>query len=83
MGFDYLDDATLETMTEITQLKAKLDREPFRPFIVELVSGREIAISENSEVLLPRRRPELVIAFTDDGVQHEFEISAIASLIEE
>jgi hypothetical protein len=69
-------------MTQITELKAKLGREPFRPFVIELVSGREIVIGAHSEVLLPRKRPALVIAFTEDGLQHEFEISAIARLTE-
>jgi hypothetical protein len=59
-----------------------MEREPFRPFIVELLSGRQIVIGKDSEVLFPRRRPELIIAFTEDGLQHEFEVSVIASLIE-
>jgi hypothetical protein len=42
------------------QLKAKLDREPFRPFIIELTGGRQIQIGQDSEVLFPRRRPELI-----------------------
>jgi hypothetical protein len=69
-------------MTTLTELKTKLEREPFRPFVVELVSGRQVLISEAGDVFLPRRRPERVIAFTIDGLQHEFETSAIASLIE-
>jgi hypothetical protein len=69
-------------MNELIELKAKLAREPFRPFVIELVSGRQIAIGRDAEVLFPRRRPELVIAFTEDGLQHEFEASAIAALIE-
>jgi hypothetical protein len=67
---------------QLIELKAKMGREPFRPFIVELVSGRQIMIGKDSEMLFPRRRPELVIAFTDDGLQYEFETSAIAALIE-
>lgn len=69
-------------MSQISELRAKLDREPFRPFMVELVSGREILIGAETEVLLPRKRPELVIAFTEDGLQHEFEASAITRLVE-
>jgi hypothetical protein len=69
-------------MTEITELKAKLSREPFRPFVVQFVSGRQILIGADSEILLSRKRPELVIAFTEDGLQHEFELSAIARLVE-
>jgi hypothetical protein len=66
----------------INDLKSKLAREPFRPFIIELLSGRRIPVSEAAAVLLYWRRPELVIAFSDEGLQHEFETSAIASLIE-
>ena len=64
---------------QLIELKAKLGREPFRPFVIELVSGRQILIGKDSEVLFPWKRPELVIAFTDDGLQYEFEVSAIAA----
>jgi hypothetical protein len=50
--------------------------------VIELVSGRQILIGKDSEILFSRKRPELVIAFTDDGLQHEFEASAIAALVE-
>ena len=66
----------------INDLKSKLAREPFRPFVIELVSGRRVPISEAEAVLLYWRRPELIIAFSDEGLQHEFETSAITSLIE-
>ena len=66
----------------INDLKSKLAREPFRPFVIELISGRRVPISEAGAVLLYWRRPELVIAFSDEGLQYEFETSAIASLIE-
>jgi hypothetical protein len=66
----------------INDLKSKLAREPFRPFKIELASGRQITISTDSELFFPRKRPGLVIAFTTDGVMHEFEDSALNSLIE-
>ena len=69
-------------MTDPSELKAKLSKRPFRPFIIELDSGTQIAISQDSEVLLPRKRPALAIAFTEDGRQHEFEASAIVRLVE-
>jgi hypothetical protein len=69
-------------MDQLTEFKAKIAREPFRPFVVELVSGRQILIGQESEVIFPKKRPKLVIAFTPDGLQHEFEVSAITSLIE-
>jgi hypothetical protein len=69
-------------MIEATELKAKLAREPFRPFVIELASGRQILIDQNSELFFPRLHPERVIAFTDDGMQHEFDDSAIISLVE-
>jgi hypothetical protein len=69
-------------MIEITELKAKLAREPFRTFVIELASGRQIKIDQDSELFFPRLRPERVIAFTEDGLQHEFDDSAIISLVE-
>ena len=66
----------------INDLKSKLNREPFRPFIIELASGRQIPIGADSELFFPKARPDLVIAFTGNGLSNEFETSAIASLIE-
>lgn len=59
-----------------------MQRQPFRAFIVEFQSGHQILIDAESEVLFPRKRPELIIALTADGLMHEFEASAIARLIE-
>jgi hypothetical protein len=59
-----------------------MSRQPCRPFIVELRSGTQILIDADSEILFPRKRPELIIAFTADGLMHEFETSAIAQLVE-
>jgi hypothetical protein len=63
-------------------LKSKMRREPFRPFIIEFASGASLLIDAETEMLFPRKRPELVIAFTESGLQHEFEQSAIHRLIE-
>jgi hypothetical protein len=63
-------------------LKAKLARQPFRPFVIEFQSGSTIIIGADTEVLFPKKRPELVIAFTAEGLQHEFEVGAIVRLSE-
>jgi hypothetical protein len=69
-------------MNDLLLLKSKMRREPFRTFIIELRSGTQILIDADSEILFPHKRPELVIAFTADGLMHEFETSAIAQLVE-
>lgn len=67
---------------DATTLKAKLARQPFRSFVIELTSGGQIVIGKESELFFPRSRPELVIAFSDDGLQHEFEFAQISRLVE-
>jgi len=69
-------------MNDLETLKAKMRREPFRSFIVELQSGATILIDAETEMLFPYKRPELVIIFTGNGLQHEFEQGAILRLIE-
>lgn len=69
-------------MNNLELLKSKMRREPFRAFIVEFMSGATILIDADTELLFPRKRPELVIAFTGNGLQHEFEEVAITRLIE-
>ena len=69
-------------MNDSGLLEGKMARQPFRPFIVELRSGTRILIDVDSEILFPRKRPGLIIAFSADGLMHEFETSAIAQLVE-
>lgn len=66
----------------IDDLQSRLRREPFRRFVIELASGGAVPIGRDSELLFPRRRPELVIAFTDDGLQHQFEIGSVVRVAE-
>lgn len=64
----------------ISDLKSKLVREPFRQFVIELASGRQILIEADSELFFPKARPELVIAFTADGTMYEFEENVLKSI---
>ena len=57
-------------------------RKPFRPFTINLNDGEAISIVDGHDLLLHPRKPDLVIAFTEDGAMHLFEYSAISSLKE-
>jgi hypothetical protein len=59
-----------------------MHREPFRPFMIELRNGDQILIDADTEISFPRKWPGLVIAFTAGGLIHEFEVNAIAQLVE-
>jgi hypothetical protein len=69
-------------MNNLELLKSKMRSCPFRAFTLEFKSGATILIDAETEILFPRKRPELVIAFTGNGLQHEFEEAAIVRLIE-
>ena len=69
-------------MDNLDLLKSKIRREPFRSFLIEFQSGTTVLIDAETEILFPRKRPELAIVFTGSGLQHEFESSAINRLIE-
>ena len=69
-------------MKDLALLREKMDRQPFRSFVIEFASGSQILVYADSEMLFPRRRPELAIAFTNSGTMHEFEASAIVRLVE-
>ena len=68
---------------KIDELKNLATREPFRPFTVNLLNGDGILIDSPAALLFPKRRPELVIAFSEDGKMHIFEDVGITSLTEE
>jgi hypothetical protein len=51
---------------KIAEIKALAARVPFRPFVILLDSGREIAVNDHSELFFPPQRPELILIFTQD-----------------
>ncbi len=59
-----------------------LNRKPFRPFATNLDDGEAILIDVPRALLTTERKPELLIAFTEDGRMHLFEESVISSLEE-
>lgn len=61
---------------------SKFNQESFRPFLIQFKSGRQLPIDKNSELIFPKSQPNLVIAFTSDGIMCEFEFESIESLIE-
>lgn len=64
------------------ELKTLASREPFRPFTVNLLNGHSLFIDSSAALLFPKPRPELVIAFTQDGQMHIFEEAGIVSISE-
>jgi hypothetical protein len=67
---------------KIDELKTLATREPFRPFTVNLLNGDSLFIDKAAGLLFPEPRPELVIAFTQDGHMHIFEEEGIVSISE-
>jgi hypothetical protein len=67
---------------KIDQLKVLASREPFRPFSVNLLNGDRLFIENTAALLFPIPRPELVIAFTQDGRMHIFEEQGMVSVSE-
>jgi hypothetical protein len=68
---------------DIEEIKAAVRRKPFRPFAISIVDGQQLVIGQDSEVLFPRNKPQLVIVFNADGTMHLLEAEAVASLITE
>jgi hypothetical protein len=64
----------------IEEIKAAVARKPFRSFTLNTVDGRSMVITEESEVLLPSKKPNLVIVFEADGAMHLLEAEALASI---
>jgi hypothetical protein len=67
-------------LMKIEEIKALANRHPFRPFTIEIENGQPVQITQDSDLLFPKRKPNLVIAFTSDGATHIFEAEAVAAL---
>jgi hypothetical protein len=67
---------------KIAEIQNLVRRDPFRPSTINLINGDRIHIDATADISFPTRRPELVIAFTENGQMHIFEDVGIASVEE-
>ena len=62
------------------QLKELVTRRPFRPYEVATSAGDHYAVLEEADIFNNRRRPDLFIIFTEDGLAHWIESTDIVSV---
>jgi hypothetical protein len=62
------------------QLRTLISRRPFRPFQIATSSGDHYAVLEEADIFNNRRRPQLYVIFTDDGLAHWIESDDIVSV---
>ena len=62
------------------QLREIIERKPFRPVEVVTVGGDHYQVVEEKDVHFnPRRRPDRVVVFTEDGLFHTLDADQITS----
>jgi hypothetical protein len=66
-------------MKNSSELKAAVERKPFRPLPVNLIDGEQLTISADTEALFSRNKPELIIVFNPDGTMRLLEAEAVVS----
>jgi hypothetical protein len=64
---------------KMIEIKALALHEPFRPFAIVLASGQTIIVNDQSELLFPPQRPELIFVFAE-GESWQFEAQAVTAL---
>lgn len=62
------------------EIRALLEREPFRAFEIETTGGRRFDVTAADRLLMPVHKPELLIVFTNDGLMHFVEAGSVASV---
>jgi hypothetical protein len=62
------------------QLKELVNRRPFRPIQIATASGDHYAVLEEADIFNNRRRPDLYVIFTEDGLAHWIEAGDIVSI---
>ena len=62
------------------QLRELIARRPFRPIQIATAAGDHYAIVEEADIFNNRRRPELYVIFTADGLAHWIEADDIVSV---
>jgi hypothetical protein len=65
---------------KLADIAERAEQRPFRPFAIETVGGGLIEIEKESDILLPPRRPDLVIVFNPTGRMWILDRSQISAL---
>jgi hypothetical protein len=62
------------------QINVLINRRPFRAFQIATASGDHYSVLEEADIFNNRRRPDLYVIFTEDGLAHWIESSDIVSI---
>lgn len=65
---------------ETKQVQELIRRKPFRAVQITLSSGDHFSVLEEGDIFNNRRRPELYVIFTEDGLAHWIEASDIVTI---
>jgi hypothetical protein len=65
---------------KLADISERAEQRPFRSFVIETTGGGLIEIEKESDILLPPRRPDLVIVFNSSGRMWILGVDQIASL---
>jgi hypothetical protein len=64
---------------KLTDIQERAQQKLFRPFAVETPGGSWIDVEKPSDILLPERRPDIVIIFDPGGRLYILSINEIAA----
>ncbi len=64
----------------ITHIKERMQRKPFRAFSIVLDSGDEIPVMSDTELIFPKSRPVTIYVFASDGTGWIFETQVVSAL---
>jgi hypothetical protein len=65
---------------KLSDISERAEQRPFRPFTIETAGGGLIEVEKESDILLPPRRPDLVIVFNPSGRMWILDPSQISAL---
>jgi hypothetical protein len=65
---------------KLVDIQARAEQKPFRPFAVETTGGSWIDVEKQSDILLPERRPDIVVIFDRSGRMYILDINEISAV---
>ena len=65
---------------KLADIAERAEQRPFRRFAIETTAGGLIEVEKESDILLPARRPDLVIFFNPSGRMWILDPSQISAL---
>ena len=67
-------------MKKLEEIETLINRQPFRPFVIETIGGEKIGVQTSGHIKLPPARFDSIVVFAENGLVYLIDEAGIASI---